>query len=236
MLAIANIMGPQTYKDLKAAIPTDSTSTSPSTTPLKAFWCRLCQGEDKPTDEDDLKSSTLGNLKFGDGINCKCKRSLTEMAAEKILKSLPKYEDVKEETPIDTMSPGQQKLDHTCTYKGYRTVFEWDGKQHFTDPKGKFHKSFNYEQERDLFKLEAIRDGKPVRGRRVKFLVRMAYIKNPVNKIQRLLKYFESEVDNLTSEELNDDKVIFICLPKEDEDKYTPRGLPKHESTWDDAL
>ena len=101
---------------------------------------------------------------------------------------------------------------------------------------GKFEKDFKYRNKLDKLKLNAIHDGKPVRGRRVKFLVRMAYITNPMNKIQRLLKHFKDMVENLTSEELNDKKVIFICLPKEDEDKYTTRGLPKHESTWDDAL
>jgi hypothetical protein len=232
--ALANIMGPQTYKDFKAAFPMKRTTIRSSSIPIKAFWCRDCQGVLRPP-EAHLVSCSLANLRAGQGIQCPCRKSVMERIGEALLKSSPEYEDVKEQTPIETMSPRTQKLDHTCTCKGYRAVFEWDGGQHFGICEGKFSKISKYLNKMDKLKLNAIHDGKPVRGHRVKFLVRMAYITNPMNKIQRLLKYFESEVDNLTSEELNDDKVIFICLP-EDEDKYTPRGLPKHESTWDDAL
>ena len=231
--ALANIMGPQTYKDFKAAFPMKRTTIKSSSMNIKAFWCRDCQGVSRPP-KAHLVTGILGRLGQGHGIQCKCRMSEMERIGEGILKSLPEYTDVKRETLITTKSPGQQKLDHTCVYKGYGTVFEWDGLQHFIDL-NMFEKDFDKLIVRDIHKLNAIHDGQPVRGRRVKFLVRMAHENNPMNKIQRLIKYFESEVEELTSEELNDKKVIFICL-REDENKYTPRGLPKHESTWDDAL
>ncbi|GMI37290.1 hypothetical protein TrCOL_g11106 [Triparma columacea] len=232
--ALANIMGPQSYKEFKAAFQMKRTTIRSSIIPIKAFWCRDCQGVLRPP-QAHLVSCTLGHLRAGQGIQCSCRKSVMERIGKALLKSSPEYEDVKEQSPIETMSPRTQKIDHTFAYKGYRAVIEWDGGQHFADCESKFESTFKYLNKMDKLKLNAIHDGKPVRGHRVKFLVRMAYITNPVNKSKKLIKHFKDVVDNLTSEELNGDKVIFICLP-EDEDKYTPRGLPKHESTWDDAL
>jgi hypothetical protein len=164
--------------------------------------------------------------------------SMMETIGEASLKSRPDFTDVYGETIIETKSEGQQKLDHTCIYdKEYQTVVEWDGTQHFTYH-AKYKKDFKYRTEMDQHKVDAIHDGTLVRGRRVKFFLRMAYPNHSTSiqvKIQRLLEHFKSEVKKLTSEKLNDDKVNFICLP-EDNNKYTPSGLPKHKKSWGDTL
>jgi hypothetical protein len=241
MKAAANIMAPRTYEAYKAIFPTEGT-TSPSHTPLNGFWCRVCHGEDKPTDEDNLLSTNLANLGAGFGIRCKCSRSRMETIGEAILKSRPDFIDVDGETDIETKSERQQKLDHTCIYnKEYQTVFEWDGLQHFSD-NARFKTDFKYQTEMDQNKVDAIHDGTLVRGRRVKFFLRMAYPNKTTMlglhiqvKIQRLLEHFKSEVKKLSKEQLQDNRVIFVCLP-EDDNKYTPLGLPKHENSWDAAL
>ncbi|GMH57226.1 hypothetical protein TrRE_jg3384 [Triparma retinervis] len=168
--------------------------------------------------------------------------SLMEKTGEGILKSRPDFTDVDGETIIETKSEGQQKLDHTCIYdKEYQTVFEWDGLQHFSD-NARFKTDFKYQTELDQNKVDAIHDGTLVRGRRVKFFLRMAYPNKTTMlglhiqvKIQRLLDHFKSEVKKLSKEQLQDNRVIFVCLP-EDDNKYTPLGLPKHENSWEDAL
>ncbi|GMH52031.1 hypothetical protein TrRE_jg431 [Triparma retinervis] len=238
MMAAANIMAPQTYDDYQAAFPTEGT-TSPSHTPLNGFWCRVCHGEDKPTDEDNLLSSNLANLGAGFGIRCKCSRSWMEKIGEASLKSRPDFTDVDGETIIETKSKGQQKLDHTCIYdKEYQTVVEYDGMQHFSD-KDKFKRDFKDRTEMDQYKVDAIHDGTLVRGRKVKFFLRMAYPGNRTTRIQgkikELLDHFKSEVKKLSKEQLQDNTVIFICLD-EDKKKYTPLGLPKHKDKWEDAL
>ncbi|GMI39617.1 hypothetical protein TrCOL_g6918, partial [Triparma columacea] len=133
MIAMANVMGPQTYEDFEAAFPdqVDVTSTSPSFTRLKAFWCRVCQGVNKPQ-EEDLKSSTLRHLFTCGGIQCPCKLSVMERVTLGVLTSSEECTDVEAQTIIKTTSPGNQKLDYTFTYKGlYNTVIELDGDQHF---------------------------------------------------------------------------------------------------------
>ena len=233
MKALANIMGPQTYKEFKAAFPMKRTTIRSSIIPIKAFWCRDCQGVLRPP-EAHLVSCSLGHLRAGQGIQCSCRKSVMERIGKALLKSSPEYEDVKEQTPIETMSPRTQKLDHTFAYKGYRAVIEWDGGQHFADCESKFESTFKYLNKMDKLKLNAIHDGIPVRGRKVKLLVRMAYTKphKIPDKVKELFQHLKLEVEDLellTPQKLKDDKVIFICLPK-DKKKYTEFGLPKERN------
>ncbi|GMI21112.1 hypothetical protein TrRE_jg11951, partial [Triparma retinervis] len=219
-------MVPESFEDYEAAFPTGATNRDY----IKAFWCRSCQGEVKPP-KAELLSCSLANLYIGGGPRCKCAMSLMERCAEDILKNDPEFTDVLDQTLITTKSPGLQRVDHNCTYEGHRVVFEWDGKQHFQD---KDDDLFDYDvgHENDIYKVEAIHAGELVNKCKVKFLVRMSQPRSNVwDKIQLVLDHFKSEVKKLTSEKLNDNKVILICLP-EDKKKYTPLGLPKKKDTW----
>jgi hypothetical protein len=246
-IAAANIMVPGTYKLFKARIallPAPDPMAPPicpAQTRIKAFWCRDCVGKDKEPQEKDFLWGTIAKLHSGGGIMCLCKKSVMEKCAQAELQADEDITYIGDEVNIKTANPKVQRLDHTANFKECLAAFEWDGGQHFYYVKH-YKSSFEDRNMMDGHKVEAIHDGVLVKGRKVKFLVRMAYVqgkrnsqKNIEDKIKKLLKHFKDVVGKLSDEELKDGSVIFICLP-EDKMKYTDRGLPIEEEDTNDAL